>query len=386
MIALPIHIPPLHEQLLHVGLSAPELAVEQWQRLAPALDVAHLDDRRARKLLPLVWRALTAAEIDDPQLGALAAIVDETRDANDALLVRLRSALDALDTAAVAVMGLKGVPLVVSVYRDPGLRPMSDADLLVAPADAPRAIDALAAAGWRIVGERPRDFRGRPEVSFRAPDHDAVVDLHWRLEPWVTPDDGRDPELWSAASPIGLGEGTMLAPAAHDLALHVVLHTFKSEWERVVRWIPDLVLLLRSEGDAFDWDVFVRRVVTGGVALQVREALEYVRTEFAAPVPPSVSVELRAVRITRRQTHKDRVASQRASGVHRIFGTGSELRTRWARVSVNYTRRRALQSYPAFLRSRTRVSHLVTLPFVVVRRRVRSGGSQERVDGASQRP
>jgi len=276
---------------------------------------------------------------------------------------------------------------------------MSDADLLVCPGDALQALEVLRSAGWRMVGEHAPDVSGRNEKAFRAPGHDSVVDLHWRMEPWVTGTPDRDDALWAEASPVDVGGRSMLAPAPHDLALHIILHAFRSEWERVVRWIPDLVLLLRTAGDSLDWDAFTRRAVTGRVTPQVREAFEYVQTSFAAPIPQSVMNELCSVRTTRRQAHKERIASRRTFGRHWLYGEWTELRTSWARISVNQTRRQARRTFPAFLRARTRVSHLSTLPFVVVARRISresacndeegppptSAGGGERVDGASER-
>jgi hypothetical protein len=122
---------------------------------------------------------------------------------------------------------------------------------------------------------------------------------------------------------------------------------------------------------------------------------------FEAPVPDSVVRQLRAVPITRRQARKDRVASLRPAGGHWLFPEWPEFRVRWARASVNYSRRRAWRSFPAFLRARTNVERLWTLPFVMVSRRIRlhggrslgrdsaaaaSAGGDERVDGTSKRP
>ena len=175
----------------------------------------------------------------------------------------------------------------------------------------------------------------------------------------------------------------MLAPAPHDLALHVVLHAYRSEWERVARWVPDLVLILRATGAAFDWDSFVRRVVTGHLVLPVGEALEYVRTTFDAPVPQSVIDRLRAEHPSRRERHKHRIALTRQTQGHWLLGQGAEFRTRWARVSVNYARSTAMRALPSFLRARADVDHLAAWPFVVAGRRIRKAGARR---GAPERP
>jgi hypothetical protein len=375
---LAVQLAPLHEQLLFVGLLPQDRAVQEWQRLRTRIDVATLTDRRAVKLMPLVWRALVHAGVQDPQIADLEAMVHGVRASNELLVEQLRSALEVLQAAGVRVLGLKGVPLVLSYYLDWGLRPMSDADVLVDSADAPRTLDALRRAGWRPFREIP-NVMGRPEASLVSPADDCVVDIHWRLEPWVSRNlSGRDPALWSAATPIDIRGQEMLAPAAHDLALHVLLHAYRSEWERVVRWVPDTVLILRNSGAAFDWDSFVRRVVTGRLVLPVREALEYVQTKFAAPVPESVTSGLHAVKPSRRELHKHKVASGREPEAHRFLGQWPRLRTHWARVTVNYPRALALRSAPAFLRARMNVEHLSTLPIVVAARRIRKAGARRK--------
>src|SRR5438128_2073327 len=231
---LTVQLAPFHEQLLFVGLLRQDRAVQEWQRLRRTFDVATLTDRRAVKLLPLVWRALVDAGVQDPQIADLEVIVQRVRANNELLVEQLRSALEVLRAAGVRTMGLKGVPLVLSYYQDWGLRPMSDADVLVDSADATRALDAMRRAGWRAFREVPENLIGRAEASFVSPADDCVVDIHWRLEPWVSRNlSGRDPALWSAARPIDIRGQEMLAPAAHDLVLHVLLHAYRSEWERV---------------------------------------------------------------------------------------------------------------------------------------------------------
>ena len=117
-------------------------------------------------------------------------------------------------------------------------------------------------------------------------------------------------------------------------------------------------------------------MVTGRLVLPVREALEYLQTKFAAPVPEWVTSGLHAVKPSRRELHKHKVASRREPEAHRFLGQWPQLRTGWARVSVNYPRTLALRSAPAFLRARMNVEHLSTLPIVVAGRRIRKAGAR----------
>ena len=52
-----------------------------------------------------------------------------------------------------------------------------------------------------------------------------------------------------------------------------------------------------------------------------------------------------------------------------MLGDAPDLVTSWARTSVNYTRAGACTSFGPFLRGRTHVDRLWTLPVVVARRR-----------------
>lgn len=78
-------------------------------------------------------------------------------------------AADALDSAGVEVLWLKGAALAMQSAEDFGLRSMGDLDLLVAPERHAAARTALVAAGWRDGGA---------DVSYVGHHHD--VPLTWR--------------------------------------------------------------------------------------------------------------------------------------------------------------------------------------------------------------
>jgi hypothetical protein len=96
----------------------------------------------------------------------------------------------ALEERGVEAVPFKGSALALSVFDEPALRgPSSDLDLLVRPADVPRAIAALAEAGYDAPRE-PVWSDGMPglfECSL-APDQDWLppIDLHWRTHWYET--------------------------------------------------------------------------------------------------------------------------------------------------------------------------------------------------------
>ena len=365
-------IAPPHEHLLLVALGPRACRADRWRRLHDRRE--QLQEPGASQLLPLLGRSLVEAGVDDPELPRLEQAASQAWLSNQLLVHRLGGALDVLAAAGVRTMALKGVPLALGYYQDLSLRPMGDFDVLVEAEAAPTAIDALRAAGWTLEWRLPPDFVSRTyEMPLRPPGHTGILDLHWRLAPWIGRSaDAPDPALWEAATPLEVGDHITLAPAPHDLLLNVIQHAYKSGWAEVPRWVADAVVLLRSSRDALDWDIFVDRVASTALALPVGDALSYVTVTFDAPVPAAVVAALTSRRATRRERRKHRVAQRPLRRAPQpVLGGAEDLRIGWARTSINYSRAGAAKSLSAYLRGRMHVERLWTLPFLVIARRVR---------------
>ena len=363
---------PLHEQLSRIALGQDSGDIARaCVRRTLSLD-ATVDPDVAR-LMPLVFQTLQGSGADSAELAELRRFARSSSADNQLLFRHLEHVLAVLASADVEAMVLKGVPLALLHYPRPGLRPMSDFDVLVRPRDAPTALAAVTAAGWEADWMLRPDFVVRGfEVPCSRPGGESVLDLHWRLVPWVNRDGSADDTaLWSSAVPLAIGGQRAWAPAPDDLVLHVILHAYRAGWDEVPRWVTDVVLVLRTEGDTFAWDRFVDRVSRGHLAAPVLEALRYVATEFQAPVPDAVLRRLTG-EPTRRELYKHHLAS-RPIVTERdwLFGETRDLRTAWARASINLTRRGAASTVGPFLRLRTNVDRLAALPFAVVARRAR---------------
>ena len=106
--------------------------------------------------------------------------------ANMRLLHELGVILRTLRAADVPVIPLKGACLAEAVYGDIALRPMADLDLLVKPADLPRALEALRQLGYESdqpfdPGAQQAEFHDMPPMRKAGC---VLVELHWTL---VTP-------------------------------------------------------------------------------------------------------------------------------------------------------------------------------------------------------
>jgi hypothetical protein len=209
---------------------------------------------------------------------------------NTVLATRWSEATRAMSAAGVSVITLKGMALVHEVYRDFGVRPMADIDLLVRPRDAPRAIDALLALGYHHGDAALCDEQdGR---SFRQLARDGtVIDLHWHL--------GRYPRVESAVrlDHDALWDGarrltaSSLALSREHLLLHLAYHlTFGSEFGRLV-WFTDIAAAVDAWNETIAWPALVADARRWGLAGATHYALAAARL-LGAAVPAGVLAAL----------------------------------------------------------------------------------------------
>jgi Uncharacterised nucleotidyltransferase len=284
------------ELLLRAALLVGADAVEAWRLLRPRLHVDDLD-RSSRRLLPLLGANLRRLGIDDSMLASFDAARSQTAAENRGLFDATRRLLLALRNAGIETLVLKGAALAVAYYRDPGLRPMTDVDVLVPPARAEAAVDVLRSAGWapKTIGVTPASL----EVQHARPFVDVdgrQCDLHWHTY-WEDCRPGADDELWAASIRLDF-EGTptrMLGPA--DQLLHLCVHGSRPVRWPPLLWIPDVLLLLRAGG--VDWPRLVTQAARRGFALRTRAMLGYLSNALAAPIPADALARLQAVPISR---------------------------------------------------------------------------------------
>ena len=272
--------------LLRAALADGDEAGRSWAawQAQVGLDDA---DWASQRLLPLVYRNLRRLAADDPELPRLRGIYRHAWYRNQLLFRTAGGAILRLREAGIGTLVLKGVALSLLHYRDAGLRPMDDIDLLVKPAQAGEAIALLERDGWRPLEVVPPCL----EVKHAHPFIDADgrrVDLHWNALWEAAPDD----DLWAAAVPLEVSGVPTLALDPTDQLLHVCVHGVQWDPTPSIRWVADAVTVLRD--GSVDWERLVARARARRLTLALSVSLAYLRDELAAPVPPGVVEELAA--------------------------------------------------------------------------------------------
>lgn len=284
-------------------------AFAEWLTTNPPDDPMAFDAAE-RRLLPLLGANLQALGISHP-IQIAASSVGERSAARNALL--MESAVDAvcrLARAGVPALVLKGVPLIVQYYRDSALRPMSDVDLMVRPADLAGALRILADAGWTVQGGRTSE-RLRPFLyAYEHHRQDgAKLDLHqYLIEHGSSP--RAEQQLWERVQHIDVLGQTCAVPDATDLLLHVCVAGLKAGRQLNSRWIADAHLIVTRQASSIDWDRLERDTRERRLTLPVHRALDVLETMLDAPVPAGVLDELRRARLHRLEPFTDRLLAR----------------------------------------------------------------------------
>ena len=238
-------------------------------------------------LLDAGYRLGARAQLGDAIRGAGAAVPEGVRsECQEALtrgvmrfIVATRVMDDlrrALHVAGVRFLVLKGLSLASEIYRQPGLRPIGDLDILVAPGDLDKALGALRGLGYEMpAGSLPVYFYRRHHFHLTLLKdgwYGMPVELHWDTQPYFSLSRIPSGEFWASARLLGVEGLELMVPGREEtflyLAQHLMRHILsfgtRTQEDPVgalleparrgrLAWIADLALLARSR-PGLDWD------------------------------------------------------------------------------------------------------------------------------------
>jgi len=350
--------------VLLTALAEPERALEAWRELRPDLDLQTIEDT-AFTALPLVYRRLEEAGVDDPDLPRLKGIYRNTWVRNTLLLERLRETVDACRSAELPVLLVGSIGAAVRHYDTLGLRPTGYLELLVPEEGLLRAVRALGGAGWSTRG-RSRSERAAPLVLYD--DGGVLCLLRTRLAPdFVAPDAQAEAPFWAGARDVDLSGIRVRALAPGDDLLAAIVCGARASPIPSIQWIVDAAMILRGSEEV-DWTRLCRLAVERGQGLRVRDALEYVGRVAGRRAAPEVVDLLDAWRPSRRERIVHACTARRVPWLGSFpQAVGEHLAATAGRSSLA-----TAAAFPAFLRERWGVKRAWQLPIAGGRRAVRN--------------
>jgi hypothetical protein len=286
-------LPPEREiAFLRACLLAGDAAATSWQRWIEIsgnpLEVLRNDRIGVKRHLPRLYANLTAAGADPgPDLGPyLRTAVAREKLRSHRFRGALGEALDALASAGIHPVLLRGTAIGETVVAAPWLRHSHDADLHVASGELQRARGALEAAGFQ--------HRSTPRTSSTLRlDHanGLPVCLHAHLLD-AAPATLDEPRILARAVAAPSLDRAVRVLRHEDALLHVCCHATTHGSRRALGWVIDAVTLIRADG--FDWNRFDATAwASAGVLLA--PALTVIDAVVPGIVPADVLRRARAV-------------------------------------------------------------------------------------------
>jgi hypothetical protein len=286
---------PLQELLLKATLLKTDEALQAWEEWYSQDGLERLDNGSYR-LLPMTYRNLQKLGYEDPVLMKLRGINRRAWCENHLLFRRMSPALAMFHQAGIPTLLLKGAALTLLHYRDFGLRPMQDLDILVPEDRALEAAALLEVQGWSRNTLASVSFGGffllyRHAAEFmRRPDE--RLDLHWHLLVRTCSREA-DQLFWDASIPVEFEGNSTRALCPTDQLLHACVHG--AEWNEVppLRWVVDASSVLESSD--IDWQRLLQVATTCRVVPALRDALRYLVSTVEASVPIWVVRKLESI-------------------------------------------------------------------------------------------
>jgi hypothetical protein len=188
-----------------------------------------------------------------------------------------------LAKAGIGALVFKGLAVAAKYYPEPWLRPASDIDMIVRPADVRGAVSALEADDWKVV-------RGLPSTKLEFSNHVVLTKgQRQRLELHFAPiadfQARIDVErLFERAERVCLeGKKWLMAPQEADHFVLLAAHLIHHARSHSVKWFFDLKLMLRARPD-WNWNAVVESACANGVKAATGVALrELVRLGVGVP-------------------------------------------------------------------------------------------------------
>lgn len=260
---------------------------ETWL-LSNSIDTA---DHASHRILASVHRNLASLGYDHAHAARLAGLRRYTWFHVQRKLRDASTILRALHEDGSSTLLLKGAALECHYANAPGVRPMSDVDILVPTARAQQAMDTLSRCGFRALVPRPSELVG---IRHSAPfvRGELELDLHWL--PLLESCDVGAQWAWEGSLPADcFGVPTrVLAPA--EQLFHTLAHGICFNHLPPLRWAVDAALVLRCDAH-LDHSRLIALARAHRLTKVVGAGLEFLRSELELEVPCNVTRELRSL-------------------------------------------------------------------------------------------
>ena len=363
------------ELLLQAALLEGEDAISAWQQWKSIVDLEGHHDNGSYRLLPLLYKNLQRYGVEDPFMQRLKGVYRLEWSKNQRLFYEMNKVLQYLHDAGIQTMILKGVALIVLHYKNYAVRPMADIDILVPTSQALSTINLLNKAGWiqttNLIDEH---LCYRHSMQFKD-QSGKELDLHWHLL-YESCQEDSDTLFWDGAVPVRINDVSTYALNPTDTLFHVIIHGIRWNLEPPIRWIADAMSIINSTESEIDWPRLIIQAKKSRLVIPVKEALNYLREKFQAPIPNSIIDSMNQLPVSRTESLEYRIITRNPETIsNTLLGT---LIGDFPRYLVEYLRwtngtgyLRKIIGFSQYLQYRMSAKSLHGLSFYLISRSIR---------------
>ena len=352
---------PQQELLLKAALLQGAESILSWDKWIDGINLQAIDFG-SQRLLPLLMMNLGAQGVSHPAIAKFKGIYRLSWYRNQMLFNEIAPIIRSLQDAGIETMILKGAALVVDYYKNPGLRPMDDFDLLV-----PTLKIRLAIAQFgKLMGNPVKKLENLNDTNiiYQRAFHFVnqsgnQLDLHRHIL-FGTLEEDADQDFWEAAIPTRLGDTPTLTLNPTDQLLHTLVHGLSWNEVHSLRWVADALVILRT-APTIDWNRLIFQSKKREVLLTVSEGLQYLSDRLHAPIPPDILDRVQSISISPGDRMQYRIFS-RSHGLPGILLRHWYTYTMYFAGASSWLRR--LWGFPSFLKHFWKLSYLVQVPIV----------------------
>jgi len=287
------------ELLIRAAILRGNEAVNAWQEWTSIVAINEIDED-SRLFLPLLYKNLKTHNIDDPSINIYKREYRATWFRTHSLYRNAAQPLQSFHNAGIGTMLLKGAALTTLYYKDLGLRPMNDVDVLVHTQDVVASFDLLEKLGWRPSGKVQKNFDNKYLSFFSSRgfenDSDFAFDINWHLIKLCCQVDADD-SFWEGAYPIKFQDIPVFVLNPTDQLIHVCFHGM-THIPMSPKWIADAIMILNFSGSEIDWGHLLAQAQERHIVLPLKDTLTYLHNLLNAPIPEIVLRKLSSIPIS----------------------------------------------------------------------------------------
>lgn len=227
---------------------------------------------------------------------------------NMLLYDELSKILKAFQKAGIVTIVLKGAFLAEEIYKNIGLRPMSDIDLLIKEKDLQKAkkelIEMKYSATTIFQTRLHEQFQTvlTNELPFIHRDKKSYIEIHWDIQPPTINYKVEINKFWNNAKPVKIAGIETLTFAPENLLQHLCLHLDKhinmssAPPAKPLRDYCDIAEVTRHYKDMINWNYLVQSSKDYGIEEPIFQNLFIAKKYFGAFIPENIHSEFELVK------------------------------------------------------------------------------------------